>query len=183
MLCIGCRVPSLRRGHTLRLSVRAFRDRQRIAHRVTVEDDRSVVSADAGLALRDGFIGSHLEDLGAASNRVTGPNRCLETPIHLKEYGARTREVFGHDGVKDCTGYAPLYDNLAEPAGLRHAFIVMKGISVSADLGEPFDIFRAHRARALRDLPNAWDATRPHLIHIAARKSQLDSTGYGQTSC
>src|SRR4029450_9043313 len=120
--------------------------------------------------------GSHLEDLGAASNRVTGPNRCLETPIHLKEYRARPREVFGHDCVEDCARYTTLYDNLAEPARLRPGLIVMKWIPVSADLGEPFDIFRVHRARALRDLPNAWDATRPDLIDIAAHISQLDST-------
>src|SRR5262245_37105756 len=151
-----------------RLSVRVSRDRHGIAHRVAVEDERSVVSADAGLEPRDGFIGSHLEDLGAASNRVTGPNRCLETPIHLKEYAARSREVFGHNRVEDCTRYAPLYDDLAKPARLRHALIVMKWIPVSADLGEPFNIFRVHRARALRDLPNAWDATRPDLIHVAA---------------
>src|SRR5262245_8517505 len=157
----------------LRLSVRAFRDRHRIAHRVTVEDERSVVSADAGLELRDGFIGSHLEDLGAASNRVAGANRCLETPIHLKEYGARSREVFGHNRVEDCARYAPLYDNLAKPARLRHALIVMKGIPVSADLGEPFDILRVHRARALRNLPNAGDATRPDLIDVAAHKSPI----------
>jgi hypothetical protein len=59
----------------------------------------------------------------------------------------------------------------------------MKWIPVSADLGEPFDIFRVHRARALRDLPNAWDATRPDLIDVAAHKSQLDSTCHRQTSC
>lgn len=65
----------------------------------------------------------------------------------------------------------------------RHGLIVMKWIPVSADLGEPFDIFRVHRARALRDLPNAWDASGPDSIDIAAHISQLDSTFHRHTTC
>ena len=150
------------------LRVRAFRDRHRVAHRIAVDDERAVASDHAGLELRDRFIGSHLEHLGAASNRVAGPNRCLEMPIHLEEHGAGPREVFGHDRVENGARDTTLDDNFAEPARLRRGFIVVKGIPVAADLGEPFDVFRIHRARALGDLPNAWDATRPDLIDRAA---------------
>jgi len=88
-------------GGAITLSLRDSRDRHRVAHRVTFEDERSVVPRDAGLELRDGFVGSYLEHLGASGNRVTGSNRCLETPIHLKEYGARPREIRGDDRVED----------------------------------------------------------------------------------
>src|SRR5437773_8643744 len=102
------------------LRLLASRDRHRIARGVTVEDERPVVSDDAGLELRDGLIGSHLQYFGAASNRVAGPNRRFESPVHLKEYRAWPREVLGHESVEDCARHTTLHDDLAEPARLRH---------------------------------------------------------------
>jgi menaquinone-9 beta-reductase len=85
----------------------------------------------------------------------------------LKEYSAWTRKVLGDDSIEDGTRDTTLHDNLAEAAGFRHGLIVVEWIPVSADLGEPLDVSASHRARALRDLANAWNAARPDVIDLA----------------
>ena len=91
---------------------RAFRDRHGIAHRVTVEDNvpsslmTLVLSFVMGLSVRT-------SRTSARPVIVSPAERCLETPIHLKEYRARPREVFGHDRVRialvtpPCTTISP----------------------------------------------------------------------------
>src|SRR4029077_5199339 len=118
-----------------------------------------------GAELGDRFVGPGFQDFHTAGDDVAWAGGGLEVPVHVQENGARAGQGSGGYGVEDGAGDPALDDDLAEARGLRGRGVVVQGVAVPADLGEPLDVVWGDGPGQLGGLADRGWTARPAGIH------------------
>src|SRR5919201_1284797 len=154
-------------------------DRHGVADGGAVQGDGAVAADHGGTELGNWLVGPGFDDLHAAGDDIAGTDGCLEVPVHVQEDGARAGQALRHHGVEDGAGDAALQDDLAEPRRLRRRGVVMQGVAVSADLGEPVDVIRADRPGQFGGRADRGRAAGPAGCHGSVLSVTADGRSFG----
>jgi hypothetical protein len=115
------------------------------------------------MQLRYGLVGADFSDFHPASDRVTGPNWSGEVPIDIQKDSSGFRQFLCDNCIEDRARNAALHNDLSESGGARRLEVVVQWITITADLGEPFDVGCRDGATHFRSVTHLGSAIRPDL--------------------